>query len=261
MKRIVALLLCMLCILCACGKGDTKKYTPKYISIPMGNDVFTFELPKVSVVETDNNVYWKFSDDVVLYVAATHSTVLEEQYKDTDVYTGKNSVSRTINDKFAISMSGDGSALEKYPEYLAKGTTKESKLPTKEDNLKSLPTFSNKTDMSITENGLYMPNGAKATSSIYRAEIVCKDGEYLESFILDGKLEDIQDSLKTIASCNATGVAKLYVSPDVKDRIFFYAVGNHIVVAKALSMNQWCVYNCTTAFADYALTGVVSVSK
>ena len=261
MKRIITLLLCVLCLLCACGKGNTEKYTPRYVSIPMGNDVFTFELPKVSVVETDNNVYWKFSDGVVLYVAATHSTVLEEQYKGTDVYTSENSVSRTINDKFAISMSGDWSSLKKYPEYLARGTAKTSELPAKEKSLKSLPSFNRKSDMSITENGLYMPKGAKATSSIYRAEIVCKDGEYLESFILDGKLEDIQDSLKTIASCNATGTAKSYISPDVKGRIFYYTIGNHVVVAKALTMNQWCVYNCTTAFADYALTGVVSVSK
>lgn len=261
MKRVITLLLCFLCVLCACGKGGTKEHAPKYVSIPMGNDVFTFELPKVSVVETDNNVYWKFSDDVVLYVAATHSTVLEEQYEDTDVYTSKNSVSRTINDKFAISMSGDWSALKKYPEYLARGTTKTSELPVKEKSLKSLPAFNSKSDMTITENGLYMPKGAKTTSSIYRAEIICKDDEYLESFILDGKLEDIQDSLKTIASCNATGTAKSYISPNVKDRIFYYAIGNHVIVAKALTLNQWCVYNCTTAFVDYALTGVVSVSK
>ena len=260
MKKIITLLLCV-CLLCACGKDTTKEYVPEYVSIPIGNEVFTFELPKVSVVETDNNVYWKFSDGVVLYVAATHSTVLEKQYEDTDVYTSRNSVSRTLNDKFAISMGGEWSALKKYPEYLANGTIGTSELPIKEESLESLPAFTHMDDMSITENGLYMPDGAKTTSSIYRAEIICEDGEYLESFILDGKLEDIQDSLTTIASCNTTGAAKLYMSPDIKDRIFYYAIGNHIVVAKALTMNQWCVYNCTTAFANYALTGVVSVSK
>ena len=260
MKRIIPLLLCI-CILCACGKKNTEEYVPEYISIPIGTETFTFELPRVSIVETDNNVYWRFSDDVVMYVAASHSTVLEKQYKDTDVYTSNTSVSRTLNDKFAISMSGEKSALSKYADNLAAGEVTSGNLPIKEENLAELPAFDNKDDMTITDNGLYMPEGAKTTSSIYRAEIICDGNEYLESFILDGKLEDIQESLKTIVACNSFGDAQMYLSPGVKDKIFYYAIGNHIIVAKALTMNQWCVYNCTTAFVDYALTGVVSVSK
>lgn len=262
MKRLIPIILCM-CMLCACAKNTNSDTAVKkciYIPVDAGKALCMY-LPKVEVVESDNNVYWGFSDDVVLYVAMTHSTILEKQYKNTDVFYNGKSISRKISDTCAISMSGKKNTIDKYIIPLSRAKVVDVRLPYKVETLEKLPEFEMHDDMIITDNGLYMPDNFEFTSGINRAEIICDGSEYIESYVMDNKFEDIKTKLQTTVSCNAKGDVQVYDSGGTSNRIYYCRVGNHSIMCKALSMNQWIVYNCTDKFLDYALSGISVVSK
>lgn len=262
MRKVIICLLTFTLMLAGCskssGSGASAEMTSLSIPITSGM-LFTMHLPKTEVIETDNNEYWKFADGTELY-SILPSTHFSERYdEELDIYTSASILSRDIEDIATIMFKGKKKNLDKYKNALIGGEVSDVIVNLEEYNeLKSLPDYEDKSEeMEMTTDGLYMPLGSTVTQGVYRADIVCEGVDYIESFILDKKYDDVVPQLVTIANCNTEDNGSYYTS----DKVFYYTNGDRHIIAKQLTLNQWCVYNCTGKYLDYALTGANTVVK
>ena len=223
--------------------------------------LFRFYLPDVlQIVETDNNVYWKFSNGDQLFVMEPIDYSVSKLDEESGLYLTDTTIIKDFED-CCIYMQVQKGEVDILKNLLADGYTVKLKNELYvEKQMSELPSYTDMSDsMFLSEHNLYMPEGVHDTMvNIYTAEVICKSPtSWLETWIIDGTFEDIYPQLCSIACTNSgvTEIDKWYSD----DTIFYASAGNNIVCAKKLRYNEWYVYYGSSDFLDYILTGVNKV--
>ncbi len=265
MFKRVALVLCAGAIFLS-GCGDTgstsEQVTASSVQVPIESGlVWNVKLPEgVGVAETDNCVYWKFTDDTTMYCTDKISHIAAKYNKDKNIYTTSTGVSKDFTSKTLAINSANKSDVESYTTSMETG--EESQVDTqlyKENRIEKLPSHIDMShDMEMTESNMYMPSNSTApVLDVYKAELLCEGTDYLESWIQDGKLSEIESWLCTIAISNSgeSSVTEWFKN----DNTLLVKSGNHIVGAKKLKYNEWYIYSGTDKYEDYIITGLDKV--
>lgn len=231
------------------------------IEVPITDSyAYIIKLPKaMQVIETDNNVYWKLSDDITIYLTQPVNHTASEYDEETGVYVSNTSVMLDFDTNTLI-MQTKQSNVDSLVECLCNGSRvlKDTSLP-RDCETKDFPAYDDMSNyMELTSGNLYMPKDYEKTSLyFYTSELMCSGSEWLETWILDGNLEDIKDHLVNIALCNSGHalVSSWYYDGD----IFIVQAGDNIVCAKKLRYNEWYVYSGSANYKDYMYTGIQKV--
>lgn len=232
------------------------------LQIPVSpTELFEVEIPKElsTFKETDNNLYWKLSDDTTIYRMSELSTLTTEYDEDTGLYVAPKTVIKEFGDGCII-VATSKELQPTFVECMSKGTVREVNTYLDYSNeLEELPSYTVK-EMEMTESNMYMPVGAReADSGYYTCSILSNGDTWLESWILDGSLKDIQNKLVTICLGNSgqTSLSSWYKTDD----IIYLTAGDNVLAAKRLQYNEWYVYFGSVEYTDYILTGIEKVRR
>ena len=254
MRNVIIMLLC-LTLLSGCSKQEEPVYSGStfILEVPINStEVYEFSLPtELSIVETDNNNFWKFSDGSELYCLST-SSINDATYDEaTDLYVTYNSMCKQF-EECCIIIKTKATALRPY---LASGSFKNKRTELyRELELKHLPAYKEQ-EMAMTDANLYMPlNSVDHQVNAFMVSMVSNGNSWLESWVIDGTLDDIKDSLCTLAlnNSNKDMLDSWYLSDDV----IYLTSGSNIVGAKKLRYNEWYVYYGDVTYKDYILQGL-----
>jgi hypothetical protein len=257
MKKFISILVVLSILLTGCSftksNSDSIKLSDATytLEIPVADGkVFTIEVPTdLQIMATDNNVYFKFNNDIVMY--ATHNTESSSEVT-------KYAVSRQVEERYIFARC-DG-AVNRLKETFGNGIIKDCDVKLYiETELKEFPEYMDMSDdMILYDNNLYMPDGCEEnTVNIYTSELLCDGESWLESWIMDGTYDDIKDTLATYCITNSGSDKINYWYKD--DNIVIMYSGDNIVAAKKLRYNEWYVYSGSAMYEDYILTGVDKV--
>lgn len=266
-KRILPILL-IICLIAGCGEEPISSNSPtsdpiESIEVPVDAEtVWAFDLPSGSqILETDNNSYWRLSDDTTIYLTSLIGHATTEYDSSTDVYTNSILVSKDFTDaEKSICITPKNNKVTKWAKILSKGNKVSKKTQLfKELEVLELPTYIDVSDdMKMYDNNLYMPFGAIETQlDIYTAELICNGANWMECWIADGTMEELQDTLVNICICNS-GLDQLDSWYQDEDTLYITA-GNSILAAKKLRYNEWYIYYGSSMYKDYILTGISKV--
>ena len=265
MKKLIvlALLATSLTMTAGCAVTSTEE-TPvssdtRRLQIPVGDDyLFEFNIPSDwNVSETDNNIYWKFSDSSTIYVTDILDHFTEAN--DVGLYVSDVSVVKDFDDE-ERSVCLNTTQTELLSGYMASGEIVDVDTELyKEYKLRNLPTYADKQDeMSLSGNNLYMPDGVVESSmDIYTSELLCDGADWLECWIADGKLDELRNHFVTtcLANSGESRIDNWYES----EEILYLKAGGNILAAKRLRYNEWYVYYGSEKYEDYILTGINKV--
>lgn len=256
MKK-VKLLFLLLCLtfLFGCNKNQEPVYSGSTFSleVPISDtEVYKINLPvELSIIETDNNNFWKFSDDSELYCLST-SSVNEATYdNETGLYVTYNSMCKQF-DNCCIIIKSKNTSLRTY---LASGSFVDKKTELyKELELEHLPSYVEQ-EMAMTNSNLYMPmNSVEKQVNAYMVSMVTVGDSWLESWVIDGTLDEIKNHLCTLVLNNSG--KEMLDSWYVNDDVLYLTAGNNIVGAKKLRYNEWYIYYGDASYKDYILQGI-----
>lgn len=268
MKKHFLLLALVVLFVAGCGDAPISSNSPtsdpiESIEVPVdAKTVWAFELPSGSnVLETDNNSYWRLTDDTTIYLTSLISHTDAEYDESTGVYMNSVMTCKDFTEiGKSICITPKSSEIKKYAKILSKGDTvaKRTSLFT-ELEVASLPEYTDMSDdMKMYDNNLYMPFGAIETQlDIYTAELICNGANWIECWIADGTMEELQDTLVNICICNS-GLDQLDSWYQDEDTLYITA-GNSILAAKKLRYNEWYIYYGSSMYKDYILTGISKV--
>lgn len=261
MKRLILSLLLMTFLLSVigCGKTDDSEYSGQTQTLEIllyDDNVVTLEIPIELVIEkTDNHYYWELSNDVTIFRTVTKTNV-GTYSEDLDLYIGNNTLTRDF-DNCSVTINFNKGAANYFKSYLAKAkVSKKSASVPDSARLEYLPSYQN-IDMAMRGN-LYMPDDTEGSFyTIYDAELFTKGSSWLQSWIMDSKIDGVKKHLLTLAIINtpSSGLSSCYESDDV----VFYTTGTTVIAAKKLAMNSWYIYYGSADMVDYILSGIEAV--
>lgn len=262
MKKILSLVLVLALLVTSSACGSSHKFSgnTRLIDVVVGpGSIFKLPIPTELVTsETDNNLYWKFDDGSKLFITQ-HGDLTGYKVNDAGIYVANESCCKSIGDK-DIFIQAEHSKVDALSQYIAQGQTVEVKtdLDPKAE-IKKLDTYVDKSsEMSMSMHNLYMPAGVQETMfNIYKAELVCSGEKWLESWVMDGKLNEIKPTLITLACANSNSD---HVTSWYEDTSLFMAsAGDVCIYAKKLKLNEWYVYYGSSNYRDYIMTGVSKI--
>ncbi len=261
MRKLLCLLLsvALLLSICACGSDDINlSGASNTLEILLNDeDVLCLQVPvELSIVKRDNIHYWEFTSNVGIYRMTSLQTTAKLD-EETGLYLSSTAVIRNFDDCCVV-INCSGTLQEYFKNALMSATIKQKdSKPYKELEITRLPSYAEKTDMEL-QNDMYMPpNCEDVLYDIYASRLYTQGADWLQSIIMDAKLEDLRPMLLTLATMNSgtDRVTKWYESDDI-----FYCETAHCVVgAKKLAFNSWYVYQGSVSMQDYILTGIEKV--
>lgn len=261
MKKVSVALILFLCIfnLVGCGGKDTpiSGATQTLEILLTDTDVLSIEIPiELVVTKRDNQHYWEFNNGVGIYrMTSTQSTASYDA--EHDLYIGNSSVIRNF-DTCCVLINCSGNLKDYFIGALSQATiSKKDALPYVEYQLKSLPAYTETTDMELVGNMYMPPNCEDVLYDIYDSKLYTQGADWLQSMIIDAKLDDLRPRLLTLALLNS-GVERIsgwYES----DEIFYCYTDTCIVGAKKLAFNSWYVYYGSPSMENYIRTGIDKV--
>lgn len=264
-RNILFLLLSCFC-LSGCTKSDeayTLSGNTVPLEIPVGDtESYRFEIPTEFVtVETDNNVYWKFSDGTTIYLTQLINHTASEYDESLGIYTSDLTAVIDFEEySKSICITTDTSYCSTIAEYLADGEIVEKDINLYVENeLDELPTYVDMSDaMALSENNLYMPEAVQESAvGIYTADLYCDGTYWLESWIMDGTYDDIINKLTNIClnNSNVEYVDKWFYD----DTHLLLFAGDNVLGAKKLRYNEWYIYYGSHNYFDHIMTGIEKV--
>lgn len=261
MKKVFVTLLSIIALLSltACSTDDTEmsRATKPLEILLTDTDVLRIDIPvELAVTKRDNQHYWEFNNGVGIYrMTSTASTAPYDE--EHGVYVGKSSVIRNF-DTCCVLINCSGNIKEYFIDALSKATVvKKDALPYVEYQMEYLPTYTEKADMELVGNMYMPPNCEDVLYDIYDSKLYTQGTEWLQSMIIDAKLDDLRPRLLTLALINsgAERVSGWYESDD----IFYCYTDSCVVGAKKLAFNSWYVYYGSPTMVDYIRTGIDKV--
>ena len=174
-----------------------------------------------------------------------------------DLYVGSNSVIRNF-DTCCVLINCSGNVKEYFMSALSQATiSKKDALPYVEYQMKYLPEYTEKEDMELVKNMYMPPNCEDVIYDIYDSKLYTQGADWLQSMIIDAKLDDLRPKLLTLATLNSGSerVSGWYESEDM----FYCYTDSCVVGAKKLAFNSWYVYCGSPAMSDYIRTGMDKV--
>lgn len=261
MKKVSVALLLFLCIfgLIGCGGKDTpiSGATQTLEILLTDTDVLSVEIPVELVVsKRDNQHYWEFNNGVGIYrMTSTQSTASYDE--EHDLYIGNSSVIRNF-DTCCVVVNCSGNLKDYFIEALSKATiSKKDALPYVEYQIESLPKYTEAADMELIGNMYMPPNCEDVLYDIYDSKLYTQGADWLQSMIIDAKLDDLRPRLLTLALLNSgeERISGWYES----DEIFYCYTDTCIVGAKKLAFNSWYVYYGSPSMVNYIRTGIEKV--
>lgn len=261
MRKVFVFLMSVLSVLSLTGCGgkdvDMSGATKPLEILLTDTDVLTLDIPVELVVsKRDNQHYWEFSNGVGIYrMTSTASTAPYDE--EHGVYVGNSSVIRNF-DTCCVLVNCSGNMKDYFIEALSKATlSKKDALPYVEYQLDHLPAYTAVTDMELVGNMYMPPNCEDVIYDIYDSKLYTNEAEWLQSMIIDAKLDDLRPRLLTLATLNS-GVERVSAWYE-SDAIFYCYTDNCIVGAKKLAFNSWYVYYGSPSMENYIRTGIDKV--
>lgn len=255
MKRFLILICCIL-LLAGCGEEQVFITGDLYnLEIPVSDtEVLTISFPSsVKLLETDNNVYWEFDQDVNLRVM-TNTDIGTSRKTDYDsVYHSKATVSKIL-DNCSIVVECPEYMNDTFVSILGKSSLNTNDITLEQDyRLESLPTYNN-VEMCLDEHNFYMPlSSSENDFTLYLSAISNTGTDWLECWTKDCEISLLEKQMLTLVSVNTDAD---YVSWYMDDGTLYMEYGENICAAKRLSFNQWYIYYGSAYYKDYILQGL-----
>lgn len=247
-------------ILVACGKEEIVQNENTYdVEIPLV-ETYKYVVPVDSsfyIEETNRNSYWKFNDGTIMYKTSTKATDTLKHNDEFDFYYGNTTLSKEVGD-YNIYIVSNKDSIDKFKASVAYGSEVSKTYNLKvEDQLKELPKYEDK-EMIIDDNGMVMPIvNSQPLKNLYTSSIYIEDSaSYLESFILDRKIDDLMPELLNIVTSNSDEEDVIWYKDD--DYVFLKC-GSNITAAKKLHMNSYYIYNGSSNMQDEILSGLKKI--
>lgn len=253
-------LLCVisLCILFLTGCSEEQEFTTGELvplEIPVSDtEVLTINFPSsLQLVETDNNVYWEFDQDVNVYVMSSTSKGTSSKTGYENVYHTKATVSKIL-DSCSIVIECPNYMNSSFVDILGKTKISTNDVVLEQDyRLESLPTYNN-VEMLLDEHNFYMPvSSVENKRTLYVSAIANNGTDWLECWTKDCDVITLELQMLTLVVNNTDAD---YVSWYKDDTIMYMEYGNNICAAKRLSYNQWYIYYGSLAYKDYIMQGL-----
>lgn len=257
MKKILLLLLSLV-LLCGCNEKEAPVYSGATYSIEVpitATTAYVFNLPvELAITETDNNTYWLFSDGTRLYCLSEVAYNYMSYDSVLDVYTTSDSICKKFKDCGILLKNTDVN----LKHYLVDGKYEDrGNYVLNPDNRDLKPDYK-QVEMFMTDSNLYMPEEAEEhLVNEFKVSMISDSKDWLESWVQDGKIEEIETKLITLALNNSS-------SDDIDswykdDEIVIYVSGDNIAAAKKLRYNEWYIYYGTYKYDDYIYQGLDKV--
>ena len=252
--------------MCGCSKSDAITYTDntKVFQVPLLDEGYVeFLIPEeLSVLEEDGQALWKLSDGTVITLEKFGLSKGKE-IEGNCTYSDKGVFYTLPNNDGVLSVLCDKSHNEYYRKSLnnlsyIKNTLLKELYCTEDNLLGKLPTYVEQ-DMVVTNNSLYMPAGYEdSTINIYTACYYNIGNQFIESWIMYFRLEDLIPKLLPKVLCNSTGELTAWYEDN---EVFYLETDSYVLGAKKITHNQWCCYmsSNTPDMKNYLLQGLNKV--
>lgn len=260
MKKFLLLVAAIALSLCGCGEEQVFATGELYgLEIPLSSHKYLLtEFPSsLTLLETDNNVFWTFDHDVNLYAFPNSAITWKHNTDYEDVEKSSDSVTK-YTDYGRIVIECPSYMQDTFVELLGNATVMYWEFPfVLSRQLKELPEYE-EVEMALDERSFYMPlESSKNDKSIYLSAL-CTDGtDWIESWTKDVDGSTLILQLAEMAVCNSSTEFDWYQSSD----ILYIECGDHICAAKALSYNQWCIYSASARYKNHVIQALYRIHR